>query len=73
MHLRDHWKRKGIAQTVCIVESEKTALLMAIAYGNSPKQLWIACGGLGMLTRERLKPLIDQGRHIILYPDRIAK
>ena len=23
-----------------------------------------------MLTRERLKPLIDQGRRIILYPDR---
>lgn len=75
MHLLDRWKRNGIAQTVCIVESEKTALLMAIAYGNSPKQLWIACGGLEMLTRERLKPLIDQGRRIVLYPDRdgIAK
>ena len=23
-----------------------------------------------MLTRERLKPLIDQGRRVILYPDR---
>jgi hypothetical protein len=30
----------------------------------------MACGGLEMLTRERLKPLIDQGRRIILYPDR---
>ena len=70
MHLLDHWKRKGIDQTVNIVESEKTALLMAIAYGNHAKQLWIACGGLEMLTRERLKPLIDQGRRIVLYPDR---
>lgn len=70
MHLLDHWKRKSIDQTVNIVESEKTALLMAIAYGNHAKQLWIACGGLEMLTRERLKPLIDQGRRIVLYPDR---
>ena len=43
---------------------------MAIAYGNHDQQLWMACGGLEMITRERLKPLIDQGRHIILYPDR---
>ena len=70
LHLLDKWKRKGIDQTVCIVESEKTALLMAIAYGNHAKQVWIACGGLEMLTRERLKPLTDQHRRIILYPDR---
>ena len=69
-HLLNKWKRKDVEQTVCIVESEKTALLMAIAYGNHAKQVWIACGGLEMLTRERLKPLIDQGRRVILYPDR---
>ena len=70
LHLLNHWKRKDIDQTVCIVESEKTALLMAIAYGNNAKQVWIACGGLEMLTRDRLKPLTDQHRRIILYPDR---
>ena len=70
LHLLDKWKRNGIGQDVCIVESEKTALILAIAYGNHAKQLWVACGGLEMLTRERLKPLIDQGRRIILYPDR---
>ena len=69
-HLLNHWKRKDIEQTVCIVESEKTALLMAIAYGNHAKQVWIACGGLEMLTRERLQPIIDKRRRIILYPDR---
>ena len=53
-----------------IVESEKTAILMATAYGNHAQQLWMACGGLETLTRERMKPLIDQGRQIILYPDR---
>ena len=70
LHLLNRWKSKGIEQTVCIVESEKTALLMAIAYGNHAQQVWIACGGLEMLTRERLQPLIDQRRRIILYPDR---
>jgi hypothetical protein len=53
-----------------IVESEKTAILMATAYGNHTMDLWMACGGLEMITRERLQPLIDQNRRIILYPDR---
>ena len=70
LHLLDKYKRKGIDQTVKIVESEKTALLMAIAYGNHAKQVWMACGGLENLSRDKLKPLIDQGRRIILYPDR---
>ena len=61
--------------TINIVESEKTAVLMAIAYGNHVKQVWMACGGLEMLSRERMKPIIDQGRKVVLYPDRdgIAK
>ena len=70
LHLLNHWKRKNIDQTVKIVESEKTALLMAIAYGNHANQVWMACGGLENLTREKLKPLIDQRRRIILFPDR---
>ena len=70
MHLLNKYKRKDIDQTVCIVESEKTAVLMAIAYGNHQKQIWMACGGIEMLTRERLQPIIDQRRKIILYPDR---
>ena len=70
MHLLNRWKRNDIEQEVKIVESEKTALLMAIAYGNHAKQVWMACGGLENLSREKLKPLIDQGRRIILYPDR---
>ena len=70
LHLLDRWKQKGIQQTVKIVESEKTALLMAIAYGNNTKQVWMACGGLENLTPEKLSPIVGQGRHIILYPDR---
>jgi hypothetical protein len=70
LHLIDKYKYRGMAQDVCIVESEKTAMIMAIAYGNTPKQVWMACGGLGNINREKLKPLIDQRRNIILYPDR---
>ena len=66
MHLLNRYPNA----TIKLVESEKTAMLMAIAYGNHAMQLWMACGGLEMMNRERLKPLIDQGRKIILYPDR---
>lgn len=62
--------RFGPHATVNIVESEKTALIMAIAYGNHQQQVWMACGGLEMLNRERLKPIIEQNRRIVLYPDR---
>ena len=70
LHLLDRYRRQNMRQDVCIVESEKTALLMAIAYGNHPKQVWMACGGLKNLTADRLRPIIEQGRDIILYPDR---
>ena len=70
MHLLNRWKRKDVDQTVCIVESEKTALLMAIAYGNHANQVWMACGGIENINRDKLQPLINQRRRIILYPDR---
>lgn len=66
MHLLNRYPNA----TVNIVESEKTALLMAIAYGNHATQVWMACGGLEMLSAERLKPITSQGRQIVLYPDR---
>ena len=70
MHLLNRYKRKDIDQAVCIVESEKTALLMAIAYGNHTNQVWMACGGIENLNRDKLAPIIEQRRRIILYPDR---
>ena len=66
MHLLDRYP----TATVCITESEKTAVLMAIAYGNNAATLWMACGGIENLNRERLKPIIERGRKVILYPDR---
>jgi hypothetical protein len=55
---------------VNIVESEKTALVMANYYGNPDQQLWMACGGLKFLQLDSLQPLIDQGRTIWLWPER---
>lgn len=57
---------------VNIVESEKTALVCAIAYGNSEQYLWMALGGKGMLSRDRLKSLIKAKRRIYLWPDKDA-
>jgi hypothetical protein len=66
----EHLLKRYPKATVKLVESEKTAVLMAIAYGNNPTQVWLACCGASNLTRERLKPLIMQNRNIILFPDR---
>lgn len=58
--------------TVNVVESEKTALICAIAYGGMAMSVWTACAGMGNLTNKNdiLRPLINQGRRIVLYPDR---
>lgn len=56
--------------TVNIVESEKTAVIMATAYGNNASQVWMACSGMQRLNRNLLQPLIYQGRKIQLFPDR---
>ena len=53
-----------------IVESEKTALVCANAYGHPERSLWMACGGLKFLKLESLQPLIDQGRRVWLWPDK---
>ena len=53
-----------------IVESEKTAIIMANYYGNHDDQIWLACGGLKHLQLDSLQPLIDQGRTIWLWPDK---
>lgn len=55
--------------TINIVESEKTALICAIAYGGMKKHLWIATGGLNNLNPQKLKPYIERKRQIVLYPD----
>lgn len=51
-------------KAVCIVESEKTALICACHY---PSMLWLATGGCGNLQREKLTALRD--RRVVVYPD----
>lgn len=67
-----HLLRRYPKAAVHIVESEKTAVIMATAYGNHKNQVWMACGGVENLTRDKLAPIISEGRRIILYPDRDA-
>lgn len=50
---------------ICIVESEKTGLIMSMI--DRDKKTWIATGGKGNLSVEKLKAL--RGRYVILYPD----
>lgn len=55
---------------VNIVESEKTALICANAYGHPEQNLWLACGGLQFFKLEHIKPLLDAKRRIWLWPDK---
>lgn len=51
-------------EAVCLVESEKTAIICALVY---PEYLWLACGG-----KQNLKPEMCQalaGRNVVLCPD----
>lgn len=49
---------------VCLVESEKTALVMA---AFKPELLWLATAGSGGLSAERVACL--QGRRVTVFPD----
>ena len=49
---------------VCVVESEKTALLMSAC---QPRHVWLATAGSGGLSREKLECL--RGRRVTLFPD----
>lgn len=65
-----HLLKRYPQATVNVVESEKTALIMANFYGMPDRQLWLAVGGLQQLKLESIQPLIDQGRRVWLWPDK---
>ena len=65
-----HLLNKYPGADVHIEESEKTALIMAIYFGNDNRNIYMACSGKYNLTAERLKPIIDQRRVIALHPDK---
>ncbi len=50
--------------TVCIVESEKTAIL---GTGFAADAVWLACGGCQNLSKKVCQPLT--GRRVVLMPD----
>ena len=62
--LSEELKVRSEKCVAAIVEAEKTAVIMSEWY---PQYLWLASGGLSMLTAEKLLPLRDQ--RVILFPD----
>ena len=65
-----HLLKKYPQAVVNVVESEKTALICANAYGHPERSLWLAVGGIKFLKPEILHPIIEQGRTIWLWPDK---
>lgn len=65
MHLIDFYPKA----TINIVESEKTALICAIYFGDTEDNLWLATGGKECLKPDVLAPLFERKRSICLYPD----
>lgn len=51
-------------QRVCVVESEKTAIIASLFF---PEEVWLATGGLGNLRQETCGVL--KGIQVILFPD----
>jgi hypothetical protein len=60
----EHLLNQFPLKTVCIVESEKTAIIMAIKH---QKYLWLATGGKSELKADKLNVLI--GRNVVVFPD----
>jgi len=61
----DHLLSERKDAPVGIVESEKTALILSLAY---PYKIWIAVGSKNNLTLNRFEPY--RGRKVTIYPDR---
>lgn len=55
---------KAPGATVCVVESEKTAV---ISSEQLPDCAWLSCGGLQMFSAPMLQPLVDY--KVVIFPD----
>lgn len=60
-----HLKSITTNDTICITESEKTAIIMSILF---PKYLWLATGSKTGFKEEMLQPLKEY--KVIAYPDK---
>ena len=52
------------SRPICVVEAEKTAVILSEVF---PQYLWMAAGGLNMLSVEKLLPL--RNHKVTLFPD----
>ena len=60
----EHLLRLNTKATVCLVESEKTALIGSI---YMPNEIWLATGGKNMFNETVCRCL--KGRNVIIFPD----
>ena len=63
-----HLARTFINAEVCLVESEKSAVLCS-AFSDPEQRIWMATGGKDGLKPTMIKPLLEIGRSIVVYPD----
>ena len=61
---RDFYDFRVTTTPVCVVESEKSAVILSELF---PQYLWLATGGLGNVQPDKFRPL--RGRKVILFPD----
>jgi hypothetical protein len=59
-----HLLNEDTAKPVAIVESEKTAVIASVYL---PEFIWLACGSVNNLNKEKTKVL--EGRDVVLFPD----
>jgi hypothetical protein len=64
LHLLGHADLYHHTSSICIVESEKSAVILSELY---PHCIWLAAGGLGEVQPDKFRPL--RGRKVILFPD----
>ncbi|PWJ42655.1 DUF6371 domain-containing protein [Sediminitomix flava] len=60
----EHLLKNNLDQDVCIVESEKTAIIGRIVY---PNMIWLATGGLSNFSVGKCRVL--EGRRVFVIPD----
>lgn len=63
-----HLVKKRPKATVCVVESEKTAIYMSMV---RPEYIWVSCGSVNGLKAKLLEPL--KGRRVVAFPDKGCK
>ena len=61
----EHLLKTNLNKIVCVVESEKTSIILSIL---KPNYIWLSCGQLQGLNLNKLKVL--QGRLVIFHPDK---